>query len=206
MNDQMLSICEREDFWIIYDRNAPVPDFWTKPVVVILTSPNRERYKEYEKEQAPRTIVMPMWKLRELKELNVVAADQLTDDHLLQRYKVAGGVPRNIFKTHYEWEEYSEALSSVCHDERYSGLGENGVALFDINTMYHRLFAISVLEDGHFQTVVPRFISYFVRSEISAANEARTRRTIGTIMEKERKTNPHDHLLEKYRIFRERED
>ncbi|CAG8650232.1 32715_t:CDS:1, partial [Gigaspora margarita] len=63
---------------------------------IVVSSPNRERYKEYEKGKLVDTRIMPTWDLEELEALHKSIYPNTTFIRLRELYALWGGIPRYV--------------------------------------------------------------------------------------------------------------
>ncbi|CAG8677446.1 13335_t:CDS:2, partial [Ambispora gerdemannii] len=63
---------------------------------IVVSSPNRERYKEYEKENLVDTRIMPTWDLEELETLHQSIYLNTDFIKLRELYSLWGGIPRYV--------------------------------------------------------------------------------------------------------------
>ena len=105
--------------WLLIDAHPP-PQAVAR--TILLTSPQRERFKEFSRTDNVRMVCMPLWDMQELLDLHKSEFTQLARARVLELCTLWGPVPRSVL-THASnmiFQEQQEALITALPEQSFN--------------------------------------------------------------------------------------
>lgn len=105
---------DESDSWLVFDPPKVIEqtdaDLWNCNVIVV-SSPDRERYRKILKGQNALALYLPIWTK---KELEIASKLVFESDIWKDRYDIWGGVPRKLFDTNeiYSLEDFKDNMNA----------------------------------------------------------------------------------------------
>lgn len=151
-----------QGLYFLYDDIPPPPTIFPFANTVVFSSPNEQRYKEFQKGKC-RKLYIPLWSKGELMRLNnnLSQKKKFSEAELDERIMLSGGVPRRIFD---EWERIDEFVANGLVKVTLEMLKEASAFYFEIDS--RSLIGIDV--SSNYQHFRCRFLTKELRRCIFA--------------------------------------
>ena len=148
--------------YVLYDDKPAPPLVYANATTIVFSSPNRQRYDEYQKGRC-RKLFLPLWSKGELMRLMASIPEgfpeKLSEADLDERMLLSGGVPRRILE---EWDSINDVINDGLYKINLNALNEGGMSCFESGP--HSLIGIAVSSD--YKRFRCRFLSKELRRKV----------------------------------------
>ena len=134
------------DLWCLFDAKDKKEEHlsafpYERCAFILSTSPRREMINDFKKPPPPLIFYMPLWTETELK---TIAPGFATVNDWLERFKILGGIPRNVLEvTKYEPTKLLQAACKECNlDDCIKIIGLDSI-ITDKSKVVHSLVHIT---------------------------------------------------------------
>ena len=143
--------------WLLLDAQNPPP---SAARTILVTSPRRERFKEFANHSHVREIIMPLWDIEELLDLQKCEFAELDQNHVLELCRFWGPVPRSVL-THagdMRYQAYQKTLmAALTQQSLYELIQKLADTTYPYGIMSGRV--IHMETDESYTSCHPRFAS-----------------------------------------------
>jgi hypothetical protein len=165
---------DNSNVWYIVDGQHPM-EYVAK--TILISSPNKSHYKEFDKWGKKLVRYMPDWTFEEIDKCRKVLFDDLSEDKVMKLYLKWGGVPRYVLELandEAEQKKLEDAISTCTYDiMKYIGEGDTQE---DIS---HKLVHIITNEDGTeyplYSQKTVKFASHYIGEMVTSKLETSLR-------------------------------
>jgi len=133
-------------------------------VVLFISSPRSEQYKEFVKQKTAKQFFLPVWTFEELQNCRMCCYSSLPLDLICSRYQIYGGAARPVFHSDFTWmlEDMGAALADV---DAVKGVRHIGSPTKIFQTT-HTLLHIIVSDDGLYRFLHVDVASKYVGEQL----------------------------------------